>query len=43
VLFFVPSPTSQEPLKEGLILGGETIVTIVIGVLLIPRRQRALK
>ena len=41
VLFFVPSPTSQEPLKEGLMLGGETIVTIVIGVLLIPRKRRA--
>jgi amino acid transporter len=38
VLFFVPSPTSQAPLKEGLILGAETIATIVIGVLLIPRR-----
>jgi amino acid transporter len=41
VLFFVPSPTSQEPLKEGLMLGGETIVTIVIGFLLIPRKRRA--
>ena len=41
VLFFVPSPTSQEPLKEGLFLGGETIVTIVLGVLLIPRKRRA--
>ena len=41
VLFFVPSPTSQEPLKEGLILGGETLVTIVIGYLLIPRRSGA--
>jgi amino acid transporter len=40
VLFFVPSPTSQEPLKEGLILGGETIVTIMIGALLIPRKRR---
>jgi amino acid transporter len=41
VLFFVPSPTSQAPLKEGLILGGETLATIVIGYLLIPRRHRA--
>ena len=41
VLFFVPSPTSQEPLKEGLMLGGETIVTIVIGFLLIPRKRPA--
>jgi amino acid transporter len=39
VLFFAPSPTSQEPLKEALILGVETIATIVIGVLLIPRRR----
>jgi amino acid transporter len=38
VLFFVPSPTSQAPLKEGLILGALTVVTIVIGVLLMPRR-----
>jgi hypothetical protein len=41
VLFFVPSPTSQEPLREGLILGALTLVTIVIGVLLIPRKRRA--
>ena len=27
VLFFVPSPTSQAPLKEGLILGAETVAT----------------
>ncbi|MFY9552577.1 MAG: APC family permease [Thermoanaerobaculia bacterium] len=41
VLFFAPSPTSQEPLKEALILGAETAVTIALGVLLIPRRGRA--
>jgi len=41
VLFFVPSPTSQEPLKEALILGGLTLATIVVGVLLIPRARRA--
>jgi glutamate:GABA antiporter len=39
VLFFAPSPTSQEPLKEALILGAETVATIVIGVLLIPKRR----
>jgi amino acid transporter len=39
VLFFVPSPTSQDPLKEGLILGGETLATVVAGWLLIPRRR----
>jgi amino acid transporter len=41
VLFFVPSPTSQAPLKEGLILGGLTLATIVIGFLLIPKRRAA--
>ena len=40
VLFFVPSPTSQAPLKEGLILGAETVATIVIGWLLIPKGKR---
>ncbi|HEY1253028.1 MAG TPA: APC family permease [Thermoanaerobaculia bacterium] len=41
VIFFAPSPTSQAPLKEALILGGETVATIVIGWLLIPRRRKA--
>jgi amino acid transporter len=41
VLFFVPSPTSQAPLQEGLVLGGLTLATIVIGFLLMPRRVRA--
>ncbi len=36
-LFFAPSPTSQAPLKEGLILGAETLATIAVGALLIPR------
>ncbi len=40
-LFFAPSPTSQNPLREGLILGAETIATLVIGYLLIPRTARA--
>jgi len=39
VLYFVPSPTSQAPLKEALILAGEMVVTIVVGYLLIPRRR----
>ncbi len=39
VLFFAPSPTSQAPLKEGLILGAETLATIVLGYLLIPRNR----
>ena len=42
-LFFAPSPTSQAPLREGLILGAETLATLVIGILLIPRRRRELK
>ncbi len=40
VLFFVPSPTSQAPLKEGLILGALTVATVVIGWLLIPKGKR---
>lgn len=40
VLFFAPSPTSQEPLKEALILGAGTAVTIAVGVLLIPRKRK---
>ena len=40
VLFFVPSPTSQEPLKEAVVLGLLTLATLVAGYLLIPRRSR---
>ena len=40
VLFFVPSPTSQEPVKEGIILALLTLATLVAGYLLIPRRAR---
>jgi len=39
VLFFAPSPTSQAPLREGLLLGVETLATLVAGVLLIPRAR----
>jgi amino acid transporter len=39
VLFFVPSPTSQAPLKESLILGAETVATLLVGWLLIPRAR----
>jgi glutamate:GABA antiporter len=39
VLYFVPSPTSQAPLKEALILGAEMVVTIGVGLLLIPRHR----
>jgi amino acid transporter len=40
VLFFAPSPTSQNPLREGLLLGAETVATLVVGYLLIPRAAR---
>ena len=40
VLFFVPSPTSQEPVKEAIILALLTLATLVVGYLLIPRRAR---
>ena len=39
ILYFVPSPTSEAPLKEALILGAEMLVTVVVGYLLIPRRR----
>ena len=39
VLFFAPSPTSQAPLKESIILGAETVATLLVGWLLIPRRR----
>jgi glutamate:GABA antiporter len=41
VLFFAPAPTSQEPLKEAVLLGLLTLATLVAGYLLIPRRSRA--
>lgn len=40
VLFFVPSPTSQEPVKESVILGVLTLVTIAAGWFLMPRTAR---
>ena len=40
VLFFVPSPTSQEPVKEAMILALLTLATLAAGYLLIPRRAR---
>jgi len=40
-LFFAPSPTSQAPLREGLILGAETAATLIVGYLLIPRAARS--
>jgi amino acid transporter len=40
VLFFAPSPTSQEPVKESIILGVLTLVTILAGWFLMPRAAR---
>lgn len=40
-LFFAPSPTSQAPLREAVLLGVETLATLVVGVLLIPRAARS--
>ena len=40
VLFFVPSPTSQEPVKEAIILALLTLATLAAGYLLIPRQAR---
>jgi amino acid transporter len=40
VLFFVPSPTSQEPVKEAVILGIEILVTILLGYFLMPKAAR---
>ncbi|MGH9368274.1 MAG: APC family permease [Thermoanaerobaculia bacterium] len=41
VLFFAPSPTSQAPVREAVLLGVETVATLVIGYLLIPRAARS--
>ena len=40
VLFFAPSPTSQDPVREAIILGVETLVTVLAGYLLMPRAVR---
>lgn len=37
LLFFKPAPGSSEPMKEALLLGGETALTLVVGWLLVPR------
>ncbi|HEY6551823.1 MAG TPA: APC family permease [Vicinamibacteria bacterium] len=38
LLFFKPAPGSEDATKEALLLAGETILTIVVGYLLIPRQ-----
>ena len=37
VLFFKPSPSSQDPLKEAWLLGAEALATLLAGLLLMPR------
>ena len=41
LLFFKQSPSSQNPRQEMWLLAGETLLTLVAGLLLIPRRARA--
>jgi hypothetical protein len=41
LLFFKPAPGSADPMKEALLLGGETLLTIVVGFLLMPRSEPA--
>jgi amino acid transporter len=37
LLFFKPAPGAADPLREALLLGGETLLTIAVGLLLVPR------
>jgi hypothetical protein len=41
LLFFKPAPGSADPTKEAVLLGGETLLTIVAGFLLMPRPKRS--
>jgi glutamate:GABA antiporter len=41
LLFFKTSPSSEDPVKEAWLLGAETILTFVVGWLLIPREKTA--
>jgi glutamate:GABA antiporter len=40
LLFFKPAPGSADPTKEAFLLAGETLLTIVVGFLLMPRPKR---
>ena len=40
VLFFAPSPTSQDPVKEAILLGAQTVATILLGYFLMPKAAR---
>ena len=37
LLFFKPAPRRHDPTREALLLGGETLLTLVVGLLLVPR------
>ncbi|HLE21739.1 MAG TPA: amino acid permease, partial [Vicinamibacteria bacterium] len=39
VLFFVPSPSAENGLEESLLLLGQTVLTVVVGLWLIPRSR----
>jgi len=41
LLFFKPAPGAEQPVKEALLLAGETLLTMVAGALLVPRRARS--
>jgi len=41
LLFFKQSPSSQNPTQETWLLAGETLLTLVVGLLLMPRQARA--
>jgi amino acid transporter len=41
LLFFKPAPGAQEPAKEALLLAGETLITVLVGALLVPRAPSA--
>jgi amino acid transporter len=41
LLFFKPAPGAAEPTQEALLLGGETLLTLVVGAVLVPRRAQA--
>ena len=42
LLFFKSSPSSEDPVKEAWLLGGETLLTFVVGWVLIPREKTVL-
>ena len=41
LLFFKPSPSTQDPVRETVLLAAETLATLVAGLLLVPGGRRA--